>query len=334
MESERSIGPVEPGEGRLGAYGLGVDPLGKGVTGGRIISGYLQGQEAAELALKILNGYRVGNLKLLKDSPTQYMFDYRYLKKFGVPLSSVPAGSHVINEPPAAYEQYKSLLIGITVTSFFIAMIMLWRFKIQQTLLKSEHKHALELEKKVSERTRELQVANLELQRISNMDGLTQLYNRRYFDKSLASELKRLQRSSSPISLLICDIDYFKDFNDSYGHLAGDDCIRMVVESIRKFCNRVSDIPARFGGEEFAIILPDTESEGAMAIAEHIRKDIESKSIPHESSRIKDIVSISIGVTTITPGIHSLPKSVILLADQALYESKHNGRDRVTLKIE
>lgn len=313
-------------------YGAWDFYLGKGVVGGRIISGYLQGQKAAELALKTLNGYRADDLKLIEGSSTQYMFDYVYLKKYGIDLSLLPADSKVINTPPTAYEKHKSLLIGITVVSFFIAFVLLLNFKRQQSLLKAEHAQAIELENKVYERTRELEIANKKLERLSNLDGLTQLYNRRYFDKSLKAEVKRLQRSSSPISLLICDIDYFKRFNDSYGHLAGDDCIRSVVDSIKKYSGRVSDIAARLGGEEFAVILPSTESAEAMGIAECIRHDVESKAIPHESSLLKEIVSISIGVTSITPDIQTHSSMLISMADQALYESKHKGRDRVTFK--
>lgn len=313
-------------------YGAWDFYLGKGIIGGRIISGYLQGQEAASLALKLLNGYRIDEMEPLHDSPTQYMFDYHYLEKFGVSLSSLPVNSRVINKPLAPFERYKSLMLGITASSFIIAMFLLWHAITQQERIKAEQKYALELEQKVSERTRELEAANKELQRISIIDGLTQLYNRRYFDETLEAEIRRLQRTASPLSLLICDIDHFKKYNDAYGHLAGDQCIGEVVESIREFCNRASDIPARFGGEEFAIILPNIESEGAMTVAERIRQDVASKKIPHEYALNKDIVSISIGVTTVIPTTQTLSKDIISLADEALYESKNNGRDQVTLK--
>lgn len=315
-------------------YGAWDFYLGKGIVGGRILSGYLQGKKAAELALKILNGNQASDLRLINESPTRYMFDYVSLKKYGIDLSLLPADGKIINMPATAYEKFKPLMIGITVASFCIAFFLLFKFKRQQSLLQAEHAQAIELEKKVYERTKELEIANQELERLSNMDGLTQLYNRRYFDENLEVEIRRLQRLSAPVSLLICDIDYFKRFNDSYGHLAGDDCIRLVVASIQTHCSRISDIAARFGGEEFAVILPHTKAKGAMTIAEHIRRDVELKAIPHETSLIKDIVTISIGVASIIPDEHTLPSTIISMADKALYESKNGGRNRVTLNTD
>jgi diguanylate cyclase (GGDEF)-like protein len=130
----------------------------------------------------------------------------------------------------------------------------------------------------------------------------------------------------------MCDIDYFKSYNDTYGHLAGDDCIKIVADSISQHCMRVSDVAARYGGEEFAVILPNTNAEDAQAIAETIRRGIELKKIPHESSSIKSIVSISVGVSTIIPLISTVVTEIISCADEALYESKSSGRDKVSFK--
>jgi diguanylate cyclase (GGDEF)-like protein len=312
-------------------YGSWDFYLGKGIVGGRITSGYRQGQEAGELALKILQGHQAGNLKVITKSPNQYMFDYNYIKQHGIDKSALPNGSQVINAPPAPYERYRTLLIGITLVSLCSAFIFLWKYKRQQTTLKKEQTLALQLEKKVKERTLELEGANKELLRLSNMDGLSQIYNRRYFDNTLRIEITRLQRTSTPISVLICDIDFFKKYNDTYGHLAGDDCIRSVAEIIQKHCRRISDIAARYGGEEFGSILPNTSSNEAISIAESIRRRVEKQKIPHKTSMVKEVVTLSIGVTTLIPDLHTTPSTIIALADKALYESKHSGRNRVTL---
>lgn len=315
-------------------YGSWDFYLGKGIVGGRITSGYLQGQEAGKLALKILQGSQAQNLHIIANSPNQYMFDYKYLKKYGISLSALPSENQIINIPPSIFERHKNLFIVATCVSSFILLILLWKYKRQRSILKAKQSLALELGKKVQERTQELELAYKELQRLSNLDGLTQIYNRRYFENNLNKEINRHQRLSIPIALLFGDIDYFKLFNDTYGHLAGDDCIRLVADSIRQHCKRVSDIAARYGGEEFGIILPNTGAREAVTIAESIRHAIEASSIPHEASPIGKVVTISIGVASIVPEVHTTPATIISLADRALYESKHRGRNRVTLKAE
>ncbi len=315
-------------------YGSWDFYLGKGIIGGRITSGYLQGRMAGNLALKILHGNSIGELKIVSDCPTQYMFDYKYMKKFYIAISSLPKNSVVINSPPEKFEKYRKYLIAITVISLCIALFLFWKYKKQESVLEAKRKLAAELEEKVRKRTRDLETANRELQRLSNLDGLTQLYNRRYFDEKLKEEVSRLRRTLTPIALLMCDIDYFKKFNDTYGHVAGDRCIRSVADSLRNHCKRVTDIPARYGGEEFAVIMPNTGASEAASIAESIRLEIERKKIPHESSPVKEIVSISIGFTSIVPDETIDPSRIISLADKALFESKNNGRDRVTFKNE
>lgn len=312
-------------------YGSWDFYLGKGIIGGRITSGYLQGETAAKIALRVLQGYDIRAVKVVRESPTEYEFDYPVLRKHGIDSSRLPEGHRIINAPPSSYEKHKTLLIGLTGASFFIALFLSWKFVRQKAILEERKAQALELEKKVLERTQELEQANLKLQKLSGIDGLTQLHNRRYFDSILKKEINRLQRTSSPISLLICDIDYFKNYNDTYGHLAGDDCIKMVATTIQQNCKRVTDVAARYGGEEFGVILPNTTAEPALDIAESIRKDIEARNIAHETSEIKDIVSISIGIASIMPDVQTEPSLLISIADKALYESKKNGRDRVTL---
>ena len=314
-------------------YGSWDFYLGKGIVGGRITSGLLQGMEAGKVTVKVLQGYSIKEMKVLRESPSQYMFDYKSLQKYAINTSLLPKGKgvRIINAPPTAYERYKSLLIGITGTSLSIMLLLLWKYMRQRSILKEKEALAIQLEKMVQERTRELEESNRELQRLSDLDGLTQIHNRRYFDEMLSKEINRLQRTSSPISLLLCDIDYFKKYNDTYGHVAGDDCIKKVAKTLQQKCKRISDVVARYGGEEFGVILPNTPPEKAVEIAESIRKGIESRNITHEASDIKNIVSLSIGVASIIPDADTTSSSLILMSDKALYESKNSGRDRITL---
>ncbi|WP_410514572.1 diguanylate cyclase [Paenibacillus sp. BR2-3] len=170
------------------------------------------------------------------------------------------------------------------------------------------------------------------LQQLSLMDGLTEIANRRNFDETLKKEWKRAERNGSlnGLSLIMLDIDYFKAYNDSYGHQAGDDCLRKVTAIGKRTVERSSDTIARYGGEEFAIILPDTNAKGASELAERLRFAIENERIPHLGSKISDVVTISVGFSTCNPNAGGLPEQLIADADQALYYSKANGRNRVT----
>lgn len=144
-----------------------------------------------------------------------------------------------------------------------------------------------ELEQRVATRTAKLEAANRELERLTNLDGLTELFNRRFFDFSMAREWDRLRRLSKPISLIFCDVDFFKQFNDAQGHLAGDDCLRKVAQTLRHCTRRPTDVAARYGGEEFVVLLPETDEAGACAIAETMRLAILELAIPHPASRIQ-----------------------------------------------
>lgn len=174
-----------------------------------------------------------------------------------------------------------------------------------------------------------LEEKNTQLALLSNIDGLTGLFNRRYFDQYLIKEWKRLERIKLPLSLIMCDIDHFKLYNDTYGHQAGDECIRQVAKAIRRHTLRSSDIPARYGGEEFAVILPQTDSQTAYNIADCIRKTIRDKHIEHSLSSTSSTLSASFGVATLIPDNSLDPQSLVSLADEALYKSKDNGRDQV-----
>jgi diguanylate cyclase (GGDEF)-like protein len=187
-------------------------------------------------------------------------------------------------------------------------------------------------EMELIEVTRQLKAANERLQSLSFLDGLTGIANRRYFDQGLLQESRRSMRDNTPLSLIMLDIDFFKAFNDTYGHLKGDDCLKTVVATFKQTLNRPGDFPARYGGEEFAVVLPNTDDIGASIIAEELRVNIERASIEHINSLCADHVTVSLGVVTRFPGQTETPEDLILAADSALYRSKHEGRNRVSVE--
>ncbi len=180
----------------------------------------------------------------------------------------------------------------------------------------------------------QLETANQDLLRLASIDSLTQVANRRRFDEYLDQEQRRIIRSqfctqkanSIAISLILCDIDHFKLYNDTYGHLAGDRCLHQVAQKIHSTVNRPMDLVARYGGEEFVVLLPQTDVEGAIHIARKICDQVRRLEIPHLSSP-RGHITLSAGVATKNPCIESEMKNLIASADQALYQAKKNGRD-------
>lgn len=184
------------------------------------------------------------------------------------------------------------------------------------------------LEQRVKERTAKLEQANQELQRLSQVDGLTQIANRRCFDEYLIHEWQCSQREQQPLSLILCDIDYFKDYNDFYGHQGGDCCLRKVAKLLQQIAKRPADLVARYGGEEFALILPATHESGAIAVAQSIQQTLHQAKLPHARSKISKYVTLSLGISSVIPLSMTSPEDFIVNADQALYEAKRRGRDR------
>ncbi|WP_449254590.1 diguanylate cyclase [Bosea sp. (in: a-proteobacteria)] len=188
-----------------------------------------------------------------------------------------------------------------------------------------DHLQRDEAYRALRESQRELMRANLELQRLTRIDGLTGLGNRRYFDEYLAAEWKRGVRTGTPLSLLMIDVDHFKRYNDAYGHLAGDDVLKQVAGVIQNGAARSTDLAARFGGEEFVVILVDVPQEGALHVAERLVERVRALGIAHDGGR----VTISVGVATAFPYGDGEPSQLLNAADAALFEAKNAGRDRV-----
>ena len=199
------------------------------------------------------------------------------------------------------------------------------------------------LEQKVAERTAELQAevferkraeaalkaANRELHQLASLDGLTQIANRRYFDKFLVSEWKRAHREKRPISIILCDIDYFKKYNDAYGHQAGDDCLKQVARTMAQTLKRPGDLAARYGGEEFVLVLANSGIEGARHVADNLQKKIQGLNLAHSASPLGEVITLSMGIASIVPDSNSTAEDFIGMADKALYDAKENGRNRI-----
>lgn len=179
------------------------------------------------------------------------------------------------------------------------------------------------------ESQQQLLEANLVLQRMMKSDGLTGLANRRHFDEYLEIEWSRALREQSQLSLIMIDVDYFKVYNDQFGHVAGDDVLRRVGAALADACSRSSDLVARYGGEEFAMILPSTASGGARLQAEKVRRAVEALNIPHCQPQEGASVTVSLGVATIMPIAGGDSLTLVEKADNALYRAKGNGRNQV-----
>lgn len=184
-----------------------------------------------------------------------------------------------------------------------------------------------DLESRIDERTFELVKANQELQLISHVDGLTQIANRRYFDRCFEQEWQRLAREQKPLSLILCDVDHFKQYNDHYGHQAGDRCLQRIAHILSKTVQRPADLVARYGGEEFVLLLSDTDTPGAVLVAQTILKTLREMRIPHITSE-KQRISVSLGIGTTIPIAPMTPDILLADTDLALYAAKARGRDR------
>jgi diguanylate cyclase (GGDEF)-like protein len=179
------------------------------------------------------------------------------------------------------------------------------------------------------ERSAQLEVANTALEEMATADPVTGLANRRRFDVFFQQEWQRARRTHQPLSLLVIDIDYFKDFNDRYGHQRGDECIQEVAGVLRAAAHRPADLACRYGGEEFTVVLAETDAAGALAVAEAIRTAVASLRIPNEAAPL-GIITVSIGAGTRTGDEYSRAAELIAACDRALYEAKDAGRNRTT----
>lgn len=209
-------------------------------------------------------------------------------------------------------------------------------FQLAEVVVRVENQlRLLKMQKEIEQKNNDLTLLNQKLEALneyllkqSNQDGLTQIANRRYFDTRLEEEWKRLQREKKPLSLILVDIDYFKKYNDYYGHLEGDECLKEIAKTLSNSVKRSMDLVARYGGEEFGIILPNTDKSGAIQIAEEIQTAISDLKIPHNPSCDRKYITVSLGITTIIPSNEYSIKNLISQADIALYQAKEKGRNQ------
>lgn len=207
-----------------------------------------------------------------------------------------------------------------------IEMIARIRYHSQAYINQLERDEAF---RALEESRQKLAEANRTLQKLSSLDGLTGIANRRSFDEILKKEWNRAVRAEKSIGLIMLDIDFFKLYNDHYGHQGGDDCLKKVAKGLESAIHRETDFLARYGGEEFSAVLPDTDLNGAVKVAEEMRLAIQNLKLEHAKSKVADFVSISIGVSAIVPLQGMEPEALIAAADQALYRAKEDGRNRV-----
>ncbi len=183
----------------------------------------------------------------------------------------------------------------------------------------------------LKEANEQLQESNVKLQDLSTTDALTGIANRRKFEEVLDAEWRRAFRSGSPLTLIMIDIDSFKTFNDSYGHLEGDTCLKRVAAALQKHVQRAGDLVARYGGEEFVVLLPSRSASESSIHAEFLRSAVEELAIPHSGNGSNNVVTISLGVASIVPLEHLLTTDLIRLADRTLYSAKRAGRNRAMI---
>ena len=202
------------------------------------------------------------------------------------------------------------------------------RFEAEQEL----QNYRSHLEDLINERTEALNLTNKKLEEFSFQDGLTGISNRRMLDLTLSQEWDRGVRDKQPLSLVMLDVDFFKQYNDRYGHIQGDECLKSIAHELSQIAKRTVDLCARYGGEEFVLLFPNTNLKEAIHLAEICRENVLKLKLPHEHSNICDVVSISAGVSTMVPMTGISSSSLIQSADTALYQAKSNGRNRVESK--
>jgi diguanylate cyclase (GGDEF)-like protein len=295
--------------------------------GGNMLNGFIPNLKRSQLpltfmaesALKGKNGFNVAGYR-----------DYRGVPVFGSWMWDSALGFGLATEidvEEALVPNYKTRNILILAV-FSIALISLSGFLIWIAIEKQANaklkKAFAELENIVIERTKELQA-------LSYQDGLTEISNRRKFDQALELEWHRAMRHKESLSLIMIDIDFFKPYNDNYGHIQGDKCLKQVAKLLEQTSQRVTDIVSRYGGEEFVALLPSTSLEQAKILAEKFRQEITAQNIEHQFTKLDSIhsVTISLGVSSMIPSLDVSPKLLIKQADLQLYLAKENGRNRV-----
>jgi diguanylate cyclase (GGDEF)-like protein len=266
---------------------------------------------------------------ILKISPNIRVLDNQWVMGDIYLLNSEqkPIQALSVKAPRLEYQQGEQTLNQLTVVLFLVGTFL--SIIISLLLDKSIRNQQL---LKASETA--LQVANQELQQLANLDSLTQIANRRCFEQFLLAEWQRGIREQFALTLILCDVDYFKSFNDTYGHLAGDVCLYQIAQAIRRTVRQPGDLVARYGGEEFAVVLPNMNIEDGLCVAKAIQEEVRSLQIEHAGSPINSYVSISLGVSSTVPSLTTVASTLIELSDRQLYAAKQQGRNQIVFSTE
>ncbi|MBL8397013.1 MAG: GGDEF domain-containing protein [Candidatus Accumulibacter sp.] len=300
-----------------------------GFLGGRVIDTTATGQMTAKLALDHLAGQLALSSNALNlPAISRDMVDWQQLRRWNVTLKRVPTNAALVNRPLTLWQRYPGqILSGFIIALMSLVFVVLWQ-KRQGAGGRNERASGLvNGTTPAPDCAEELEAANLRLAMLSFVDELTGLANRRHLDHMLAHESQRANRSGHPLSLIMIDVDHFKAFNDRYGHLAGDDCLRAVATLLNQICQRPADLACRFGGEEFLIILPETPYQGALERAQAFWHALGKRAIIHDTSPTTTHVTCSIGVLTSSAPPARSPRELLALVDAQLYQAKNSGRN-------
>lgn len=299
-----------------------------GFLGSRAVDAIATGRLAANLILDHLAGrLPLSTAGLIFSAVSRDMVDWQQLRRWEVALRRVPGNAQLVNRPLTLWQRYPvQIMSGLIVTSLVGMLIVLLTQQRQRRDVSRNYPPDGEHVQPCNS-TAELEAANLRLAMLSFVDELTGLANRRRLDHLLAHECQRANRSGQPLSLIMVDVDHFKEFNDRYGHLAGDDCLKIVARLLRGICQRPADQACRFGGEEFLVILPETAHQGALKRAQILWRAIGERAISHDASATAAHVTCSIGVLTSSSPPARSPRELLTLVDTQLYQAKKSGRN-------
>lgn len=328
------------GVSKAPVYTVVAPSLEGGVVGGYLFSFELFGRRLAEETLAILEG----NASPGQASPVsanEYLFDWRELKRWNISEKLLPEGSRVEFREQSVWDLYKGYVVA-ALAFMLLEASLIGGFLVSQARRKKVERELVQLnaslERRVEERTRELREANEELNRAklqleemnrrldlsSRTDTLTGLYNRRHAEEAFDQEMAKHSRTGERFSVVVCDLDFFKEVNDRHGHDAGDALLRMVADDLARSV-RPYDTLSRWGGEEFLLLLPGTRRDEALALAERIRKSVQDRVYDHGELHLR--LTVTLGVSSVEKG--DSVSEVIKRADEALYQGKRSGRNRV-----
>ncbi len=256
-------------------------------------------------------------------------------------LAIVFAPAAEASDPSAASRPLPTAaLVVLGVLVLFAAGVATHRVRVRRIVARNEEltrlaaqqaKRLDEMTARLEQQAQQLEEASRQLELLSTVDTLTEVANRAQLDRVLDAEWRRCARTGLPLALVILDIDYFKAFNDGYGHITGDACLQKVAGVIRRLVQRAGELVARYGGEEFAVLLPGSDAPHARELAETIKREVELLAVPNVYSKVTQVVTISAGVAALIPIYGSTPGELIAAANRALYNAKQTGRNRVAL---